>query len=364
VGNARRTDALVADWLADHAGQAALWPLPQYAVHLTHAAERGALALNIAGAQARYFTPQAAKLRLTHDGVQGWQDDDRWVLILAADGWQVARLGAVGRDALWLAEPLARAAAAGGTVMPLVWGKTLDPADLTQWVPGMAGGNVPAHLEPAPLPDQDGLDDPWLDGIPVWPDGNWRDDPTAVAQGVITRQDVSPAQPWVRRDDPWAVTTFQRRHLAGSIEQIEAWRARLWRTQGRLTAFWLPDGVAPVSWVTAGADPEDGFLRVSGEDVSAFWHRPAACQIVHPDGTRQVALTATCHLDQGAVLVLRSGLESHVPAGSRVLRLVRCRLDHDAIDLYWHSPQLVEIPLTARQLPEPRGNDRITYEPS
>ena len=28
------------------------------------------------------------------------------------------------------------------------------------------------------------------------------------------------------------------------------------------------------------------------------------------------------------------------------------------------SPTLVEITLTARQLPEPRGNDRITYEPS
>ena len=63
-----------------------------------------------------------------------------------------------------------------------------------------------------------------------------------------------------------------------------------------------------------------------------------------------------------AWLVLRSGLDDWVPAGSRVIRLVRCRLDHDAIDLYWHSPTLLEITLTARQLPEPRGNDRQTYE--
>ena len=84
--------------------------------------------------------------------------------------------------------------------------------------------------------------------------------------------------------------------------------------------------------------------------------------IVHPDGYQQYALTATCHLDQGGVLVLRSGLDDWVPEGSRVIRLVRCRLDHDAIDLYWHSPTLLEITLTARQLPEPRGNDRQTYE--
>jgi hypothetical protein len=83
--------------------------------------------------------------------------------------------------------------------------------------------------------------------------------------------------------------------------------------------------------------------------------------IVHPDGYRQYALTATCNLDQGGVLVLRSGLDDWVPAGSRIVRLARCRLDHDAIDVYWHSPQLAEITLTARQLPEPRGNDRETY---
>ena len=172
--------------------------------------------------------------------------------------------------------------------------------------------------------------------------------------------------PWVRRDDPWATTTLQRRYLASSLDEIENWRARLWRTQGRLEAFWLPDGLAPILWVNVEADPEDGFLRVDGKDISArvseFWHRPAACLIVQPDGYRQYALTATCHLDQGGVLVLRSGLDDWVPAGSRVIRLVRCRLDHDAIDLYWHSPTLLEITLTARQLPEPRGNDRQTYE--
>lgn len=362
VGNARQSDALVADWLADHLGKTAWWPLPQYAVLLAQTAERGALALEVSDAEWRHFGPPAAALRLTNDGVQGWQSDERWVLIIAADGWQVAQLSDVESDLLWLAEPLARAAGAGSSVMPLVWGRAVDPADLTQWVPGMVGGSATATITPAQTPNMDALDDPWLDEIPVWPDGNWRDDPAAVVTGVITRQDFSPADPWVRRDDPWPATTFQRRYLASTSEEIEIWRARFWRTQGRLEAFWLPDGLAPVLWVTAEADPEDGFLRVTGGDASAFWHRPAACLIVHPDGYRQYALTATCHLDQGGVLVLRSGLDEWVPEGSRVMRLSRCRLDHDAVELYWHSPALVEITLTARSLPEPRGNDRQTYE--
>lgn len=363
VGNARQSDALVADWLADHLGKAAWWPLPQYAVPLAASAEAGAYALEVADADGRHFVAASADLLLTWNGIEGWQSDERWVLI-AADGWQVAQLSDVDSDLLWLSDPLARAAGAGSSVMPLMWGRAVDPADLSQWVPGMVGGSVTATLTAAQTPDSDVLDDPWLDDLPVWPDGNWRDDPTVSAQATITRQNFSPADPWVRRDDPWSTTTFQRRYLASSLDEIDIWRARLWQTEGRLNAFWLPDGLAPILWVRFDADPEHGFLRVDGKDLSAFWHRPAACLIVHPDGYRQYALTATCHLDQGGVLVLRSGLDDWVPAGSRVIRLARCRLDHDAIDLYWHSQTLMEISLTARQLPEPRGNDRITYEPA
>jgi hypothetical protein len=364
VGNARPSDGLVADWLADHLGKRAWWPLPQHAVALTAPAQAGALALDVQDADWRRFVPARADLLLDWNGVQGWQGDEVWALLIAPDGWQQVQLTQVEPDTLWLTEPLARGVPLGSLVLPLVWGRAVDPADLTQWVPGMVGGNVVAQLEPSPPPDADVLDDAWLDDLPVWPDGNWRDDPTAVAQGTITRQDFSPADAWVRRDDPWATTTFQRRYLASSVDDIEIWRARLWQTQGQLNAFWLPDGLTPILWVTEDADPDDGFIRVRGDDITAFWHRPAACLILHPDGTQQHALTATCHLDGDAVLVLRSGLDDWVPAGSRVIRLARCRLDHDAIDLYWHSPTLVEITLTARQLPEPRGNDRITREPA
>jgi hypothetical protein len=142
-------------------------------------------------------------------------------------------------------------------------------------------------------------------------------------------------------------------------EDIARWRARLYRAQGRLGACWLPDGLAQVLRVQVEAEVEAGYLRVDAEAGAAFWHRPAAALILHPDGTRQAVLTGAFHQDVGGVLVLRSGLEATVPAGSRVLRLARCRLDHDAVDLYWHTPELVEIPMTLRRLPEPRGKCHV-----
>ncbi|GAB3191957.1 MULTISPECIES: hypothetical protein [Burkholderiales] len=361
VGHGRASDALVADWLADHLGQLALWPLPQRACALVQPAQAGDEALAVTAFDAAWWEPPTAELRLTDFGLARVDTAMPQALVIAADGWQVVAISEVEPDLLWLDAPLARAVPAGAAVLPLVWGRALEAADLAQWVPGVAGGRVTASLTLPAMPDMDLLDDPMLDGLPVWPDGNWREDPAATAQAALTRQDLSPAEPWARRDDPWPTTTFQRRYLAAGAEEIERWRARLWRTQGRLEAFWLPDGLAPVLRVTAEADPDDGFLRVTGEEISAFWHRPAAALILHPDGTRQHALTATAHRDAGGVLVLRSGLDVPVPAGSRVVRLARCRLDHDAVDLYWHTPTLVEMPITACQLPHPRGNDRVLY---
>lgn len=363
VGHGRASDALVAEWLADHLGRLAWWPLPQHVVRLTTAADTGARALAVTPVDEADFAPAAAQLRLEEDGLH-WPADRRFALLMAPDGWQVLALTEVEQDRLWLTEPLARAVPAGATVSPLVEGLAVEPAEFAQVVPGLVAGRVTAQVAFEPLPDEGLAGDPLLDGLPVWPDGNWRDDPSITAQGVVTRQDVSPADPWVRRDDPWPTSTFQRRYLASGRKTIARWRARLYHAQGRLGACWLPDGLAPVLRVQDEAEVEAGYLRVDAVASAAFWHRPAGALIVHPDGQRQHVLTATCHHDGGGVLVLCSGLEAPVPAGSRVLRLSRCRLDHDAVELHWHTPELVEMPLTLRRLPEPRGNDLITYTPS
>jgi hypothetical protein len=62
-----------------------------------------------------------------------------------------------------------------------------------------------------------------------------------------------------------------------------------------------------------------------------------------------------------AALVLGSGLYEPVPAGSRVIRLARCRLDHDLVELRWHTPEIVEIVLTLRMLPQYAGFTTFVY---
>jgi hypothetical protein len=362
VGHGRAGDALVADWLADHLGQRALWPLPQHAARLTEACPRGAMTLPIDRPGAGFAAAEAqARLRVTPGWplevqVEGWSADAR-ALILMPDGWQTARLAHLDGDRLWLAEPLARAAGAGSLVVPLAWGVAHEAAELAQWVPGLGAAHVVAELAAAPPAEAD-LADPMLAGLPIWPDGNWRDDPSVTAQAAITRQDFSPAEPWARRDDPWPTHVLRRRCLAAGAPAIERWLRRLYRVQGRLGAFWLLDGLASVLRVAHPTSADAGYLRVDGAAASAFWSRPAAALILGPDGRQQAVLTSALHHDGGqAALVLGSGLSEAVAADSRVLRLARCRLDHDAVDLHWHSPELLEIPLAARRLPEPRGSE-------
>ncbi len=119
VGHGRASDALVADWLADHLGRLAWWPLPQHVVRLTTAADMGALALTVTTVDAAGFTHASARPRLEDDGLR-WPEDRRFALLMAPDGWQVLALTEVEPDRLWLTEPLARAVPAGATVLPLV----------------------------------------------------------------------------------------------------------------------------------------------------------------------------------------------------------------------------------------------------
>jgi hypothetical protein len=174
VGNACASDALVADWLVDHLGKRALWPLPHCGVPLAQCAARGAQILDVtghppalcAGGQALLLSPPPAK------------------------DWQLVRLSGVRREAFTLETPLARPAAAGSFLMPLVWGEAIDPAALNQLIPGVASGHVSARIADAPELHLSGLfpADPVLDGLPVWPDGNWHDDPAVTVEGALIRR--------------------------------------------------------------------------------------------------------------------------------------------------------------------------------
>lgn len=360
VGHAHASDALVADWLADHLDRLAWWPLPQHAARLTSAAPRGALALAVTPVDAAGFTHASARPCLQDDGLH-WPADQRFALLMAPDGWQALALTEVEPDRLWLTQPLVRAVPAGATILPLVEGLAVESAEFAQWVPGVNAGSVTAQVAFEPPPDDGRLDDPGSTACPSGPMA------TGATTPPIRRMARSRGRIFRAPTRGCAVTTRGRRAPSSAATSPRGARtspagARLARAQGRLGACWLPDGLAPVLRVQDEAEVEAGYLRVDAEAGAAFWHRPVAALILHPDGQRQHVLTGAFHRDDAGVLVLRSGLDAPVPVGSRVVRLARCRLDHDTVDLYWHTPDLVEIPLTLRRLPEPRGNDRQTYE--
>lgn len=87
VGHPRAGDALVADWLADHLGQQALWPLPQHAARLTQDVGRGALGLPVSGEWVLHFMPTRSGIELDVGGLNwNWFDLEYWVIVLASDG--------------------------------------------------------------------------------------------------------------------------------------------------------------------------------------------------------------------------------------------------------------------------------------
>lgn len=362
VGHGRDVDAMVADWLHAHAGRRALWPLPQHATALTQDVQAGLDDwLPVAAEDTSAFGWPGGGPYVDPLGLNGWAGQ-AYALLLSQDGWQLLRTSATQSLRIGLAEPLARAARRGSLVMPLAWGVAADAAGVSQWMPGAAAARVAAQVQlPAP-PDGVDAGDAVLDGAPVWPDGSWSDDPEATAQGVVGRLDLSQAEPWTRRADPWAAGTLRRAHFARGREEIAAWTARLWRMRGRLGECWVADGTAPVLTVQSTAGPDDGYLRVDRPQAAAFWHGQHGALILLPDGRRLHALATAMQADgQQAALVLGSGLDEAVPAGSRVMRLARCRLDHDLVELRWHTPQIVEIALTLRMLPQYAGFTTFVY---
>jgi hypothetical protein len=368
VGNGRRSDALVTDWLADHMGRKAWWPEPQLVVRLKAPAQQGDWILQVDDPTNRVlkFLPLRAEATTGSFGLDGWWSSDFVVWIDAPDGWQVARIDDMEPGLLWLVEPLARSVPVGSAVMPLTQGTCVEDSGAELFVPGGCHGEVSAVLQVQCPPWYDlnaptFADDAVLDELPVWPDGNWRDSPRASASAAVQQMDTSLSDAWIRRADPVRNLTLERRYLLTGPDALTTWMLRLWAVQGQFGSLWLPDGIAPVMTVLEDADIASGYLAVDGAGMAAFWHRPAACAIYDPSGAVRYALTGPLHSGVPQALVLRSPLEGVVNAGARIVRLQRCRLAHDVVDLLWHSDAVVEIALSFLTLPEPRGNDRTSY---
>ncbi len=359
VGNNRSHDALLGDWLADHAGREAAFPLPQYGARLGQNAAAGVagITLSLMAEEGTAFPTYLAAPVLDSAGVQGWEAQNagfKQALIVEGDAWQVCRVDSHAGGALTFPQGLARPASFGARIYPLVRGRALDRAGLEQHLHGIGRASLAVELEPA-APPTVATGDPAFFGRTLWPEGNWASDPAADLGAPQETVEQPFADPWVRRGHPWADHRFTRRYVARGETECEIWRARLWAARGRAGELWLADALAPCLIASHAAGTDDGYLRVHADGAQAFWHRPCAVEISTPEGVVQYALASTLGHDGGGILLLNSGLSAPVPAGSRVRRLVPVRLDHDSIEWAWVRHGVAEFELAFRQLPWPRG---------
>lgn len=365
VGNGRVFDALLGDWLADHAGREAAFPLWQYGARLGEAVPAGQAGptVSLLPEETTAFPPYLAAPALDYAGVQGWRANSAafsQALVIDGDQWQVCKVDSYAAGTLNLPDGLARRAAFGARIAPLVQGRALENASLTQHLYGRGDAVLRVEIQPAEPPTVT-VPDALLDGLPVWPEANWAGDPGAELGTALETREQPIADPWVRRGDTWATHRFTRRYVAQGAADCEVWRARLWAAQGRAGALWLTDALAPWLTTTHLADIDTGYLRVATTGEHALWHRPCGIEITAPDGAVQYALASTLGHDGGGVLLLASGLSVPVPAGSRVRRLVRVRLDHDTVEWAWVRHGMAEFELGFRALPWPRGQTYFFY---
>lgn len=355
VGHDPLLRALVADWAERYQGLPALYPLSQSGVCVLRRAQAGTSALTIpedAWTSALYRRTYPAT-RLGATGYSGGDDDRALCLLLWDGGSQIVTVLNEDPGVLYLDGPLTDDAPAGAMLLPLRQGRCISAVALEQWSGGWAGGTLTVQLDTEAYLSV--TEDPVLNNLPVWPDGDWAETPSASAQSALTTFDFSQADPAWRRDDDVPMTTLTRSYTATG-EAAAQWLDRLYAIRGRDGGFWLADGLAPDMMLVSDVNPGSQTLYVNGSEAAqGIWMRDAAVRVQPPRvGPGQAMGYYPCAAPFAAMIELAAAsiLTFH-PAGSTVTRLLACRLDADAVELGWIAPQTLQLQLTARRMGTP-----------
>jgi hypothetical protein len=347
------SDAVVlADWVARNQGRQALIPLP----HLKRragASAKGAATLTVTGVQGRFqraMQPLEPGLTTFNSGVI--QPSAGSVILIAdpVNGHQVVYASVSGQDTLTITEPLARPVSAGSAVYPLVAG-TLRQAARFDHLAGRVTDTV-LDIELAPCPFSRVEDGGWLpqetwDGLPVFSarlfGGTW-DDQGFEFSATVEVLDNEAAVPWVARVSDNPGHTLRRRILVAEEAAIEHALGLVDYLRGRQQPVWLDDalsGMALAAPVAAG----DIHIDMVRGTLPYFARTPGVLSI---DG-HNLAYAGISTQSAGVARVhLAAPATASLPVDACVTRLLRARLDHDAVDLIWHTDGVLEINLIFR----------------
>lgn len=374
----RDGDALMlSDWVEANAGKPALYPLP-HLCRRTAGAAKGDTVLPVSGAHGRF----ERALQPLRPGVLASGSNPSVsfpaggpmvirsaaggaILIVDAEhGHQIYGAQVTAPDTLTLDESLARPVSAAARVYPLVAGVMRQAARFDH----LAGQVVDTVLDIDVAPPEF---DRWAEGgwtpaetwagLPVFTSrlfgATWEDQEFGFSP-TIEVLDNEAAPVWFARASTNPHKTLKRRILVGNESAIENVLGLLDYLRGRQQPLWVDDALDGLEFVdtpTFGAGAYYG-VRINRKTMPSVLKKPALLRI---PGAFPVGTAGLYRNQDGAWLLLSArpaSLSGSPPdfviePGMTATRMAKCRLDHDAVDLIWHTDGVLEVNLVFHELP-------------
>lgn len=361
-------------WMAKNQGRETIVPLPHLARRVTADAARMATAISI-DARDDVFVNALQPLEPDSTGF-GYAAltvrQGEALIVDPVNGWQrvYATIGA-GSDGLSLEEPLARPVSAGSRIYPAVAGVIRQAARIDHH----AGRIVDAVLDidvAAPAYDyamDGGFAPPGELFDCALPGNDWGPAHAVEFDAGLEQFDTDAAPAWSRRISARNPQTLSRRVYASGAAQIVALRGWVDWLRGRQRAVWVDEQASGIE-LAATAMPGDDRLIVRRSNLPAWLGasstlliRSAAQPVLRVDAAAVSSRDATTAELLLAAPLATSAPLAHDDASVRITHALRCRLDHDAVDLVWHTDSLLEVNLTFRALPVDRDTGKLAFSP-
>lgn len=344
-------------WLAANQGRPAWIPLPHLCRTVVTAALKMDELLEIDLADQPFLAAlqrQDSENNSLPFGGYGLNTEYGELLVLdEINGWQRVQAHQDSGNTLRLDEPLARPVAAGTRVYPALLGTIRNAVNLEHAASRVIEMTLDVEVAaPAYSYLSDGGWTPTTSykGLPVLhcasAGNDWSDALAIGFDAGIQVLDADTAPVWSQRISDRNHETLARRLFVQGDAAIFDVRGLLDYCRGRLQPLWLDEQIGGIDLLQpalAGADR----LIIKRANLPAWVHSGAVLWV------RQAGLDAfalgmagMASIDQAsAALMLAEPLPYDLDASVRITRLLYVRLDHDAIDLIYHTPQLLEVNL-------------------
>ena len=373
----RDGDALMlSDWVEANAGKPALYPLP-HLCRRTAGAAKGDTVLPVSGAHGRF----ERALQPLRPGVLASGSNPSVsfpaggpmvirsaaggaILIVDAEhGHQIYGAQVTAPDTLTLDESLARPVSAAARVYPLVAGVMRQAARFDH----LAGQVVDTVLDIDVAPPEF---DRWAEGgwtpaetwagLPVFTSrlfgATWEDQEFGFSP-TIEVLDNEAAPVWFARASTNPHKTLKRRILVGDESAIENVLGLLDYLRGRQQPLWVDDALDGLEFLSSWSFTNAGVgVKINRKTMPTVLRKPTVLRI---DGARPLGTAGLHSYDGGAFLMLAeypatvsgSPPEFTILPGMTATRMAKCRLDHDAVELIWHTDGVLEVNLVFHEIP-------------